>query len=191
MMEEEEEEEEDNAMSYVSPRTKKRLQQQARLNLIVDSDSSESDNKNESRVIENSKSYIDSSDTSYNEDERFKNAKKNCVSEENSTDISHDKNIDEDVCTSGSEKLKNYRRSTSEKKYKEDKSSSFNKENICDQSNQHQDKVNTCEVEQQNVVLCRYRPCNVSNIKIVSLIILIFDRSIIKEDFMHFNNFTF
>lgn len=185
MMEEEEEEEEDNAMSYVSPRTKKRLQQQARLNLIVDSDSSESDNKNESRVIENSKSYIDSSDTSYNEDERFKNAKKNSVSEENSTNISHDKNIDEDVCINGSEKLKNYKRSsTSEKRYKEDKSSSFNKENIYDQSNQHQDKVNTCEVEQHNIVLCRYRPCNVSNIKIVSLIILIFDRPI-KEDFMH------
>lgn len=65
--------EEDNA-TYISPETKKRLQQQARLNLVVSSDSSPSDD--EYITVETSRKYDDDSDTSSKD--MFVNDKTNC-----------------------------------------------------------------------------------------------------------------
>ncbi|TGZ49194.1 Uncharacterized protein DBV15_05912 [Temnothorax longispinosus] len=75
-------------VSYVSPQTKKRLQQQARLNLVVSSDSSESDN--EYVTAKTSRKHIDTSDTSRcSEDDR--NDETNHAFKQ--TDISHNENI--------------------------------------------------------------------------------------------------
>ncbi|XP_071566495.1 uncharacterized protein [Temnothorax nylanderi] len=75
-------------VNYVSPQTKKRLQQQARLNLVVSSDSSESDN--EYVTAKTSRKHIDTSDTSRcSEDD--KNDETNHAFKQ--TDISHNENI--------------------------------------------------------------------------------------------------
>ncbi|XP_072754116.1 uncharacterized protein [Anoplolepis gracilipes] len=74
--------EEDN-MNYISPETKKRLQQQARLNLVVSSDSSQSDD--EDLTIETSRTHDNDSDTSSKD--MFENDKINC--ENINADISH------------------------------------------------------------------------------------------------------
>ncbi|XP_077261359.1 uncharacterized protein LOC143896984 isoform X2 [Temnothorax americanus] len=79
---------EETNVSYVSPQTKKRLQQQARLNLVVSSDSSESDN--EYVTAKTSRKHIDTSDTSRcSEDDR--NDETNHAFKQ--TDISHNENI--------------------------------------------------------------------------------------------------
>lgn len=75
--------EEDNA-NYISPETKKRLQQQARLNLVVSSDSSQSDD--EYITIETSRKHNDDSDTSCCNKDMFENDEIN--REKINTDIS-------------------------------------------------------------------------------------------------------
>ncbi|CAL1673249.1 unnamed protein product [Lasius platythorax] len=75
--------EEDNA-NYISPETKKRLQQQARLNLVVSSDSSQSDD--EYVIVETSRKHDDDSDTSCCTKDMFENDETNC--EKTNTDIS-------------------------------------------------------------------------------------------------------
>ncbi|XP_011065128.1 PREDICTED: LOW QUALITY PROTEIN: putative leucine-rich repeat-containing protein DDB_G0290503 [Acromyrmex echinatior] len=77
--------EEDN-MNYMSPQTKKRLQQQARLNLIVNSDSSESDDEYVTKI---SQKHIDSSNMNYcNEDDNLSNDEINCAPKQTETVIS-------------------------------------------------------------------------------------------------------
>ncbi|XP_018377544.1 PREDICTED: putative uncharacterized protein DDB_G0282133 isoform X2 [Trachymyrmex cornetzi] len=88
--------EEDN-MNYMSPQIKKRLQQQARLNLVVNSDSSESDD--EYVTTKTSQKHIqiqfkDSSNTNHcNEDDNLSNDEINCASKQTETDISCSENI--------------------------------------------------------------------------------------------------
>jgi len=80
--------EEDN-LNYMSPQTKKRLQQQARLNLIVSSDSNESDDE----YVTTLRKHIDSLDTShYSENDRLKN-ETNCASKQTKTEISYSEDI--------------------------------------------------------------------------------------------------
>jgi len=80
--------EEDN-LNYMSPQTKKRLQQQARLNLIVSSDSNESDDE----YITTLRKHVDSSDTSHcSENDRLKN-ETNCASIQTKTEISYSEDI--------------------------------------------------------------------------------------------------
>ncbi|KYQ51003.1 hypothetical protein ALC60_09897 [Trachymyrmex zeteki] len=73
---------EENNMNYMSPQTKKRLQQQATLNLVVNSDSSESDD--EYVTTKTSQKHIDSSNTSYcSEDDNLNNDEINCAPKQN------------------------------------------------------------------------------------------------------------
>lgn len=80
--------EEDN-VNYMSPQTKKRLQQQARLNLVMSSDSSESND--EYLTTRTSRTHIYSSDTS--EDDSLKNDESNCASQQTKVDISCSEDI--------------------------------------------------------------------------------------------------
>lgn len=83
---------EENNMNYMSPQTKKRLQQQATLNLVVNSDSSESDD--EYVTTKTSQKHIDSSNTSYcSEDDNLNNDEINCAPKQTKTDISCRENI--------------------------------------------------------------------------------------------------
>lgn len=95
VLETEEDDNEENDLNYVSPQTKKRLQQQARLNLVVSSDSP---SENDDEYV-TTKSREHSSDISHsNEDDRLKNDEINCASKQTKMDISHGENICEDVC---------------------------------------------------------------------------------------------
>ncbi|RLU14987.1 hypothetical protein DMN91_012874 [Ooceraea biroi] len=88
--------EEDNT-TYLSPQSKKRLQQQATLNLIVYSESSESDDEN-NVTIERPKRRIDSSDESHSsEDDTPKNDETTYASKENDINGSRSKDSDEDT----------------------------------------------------------------------------------------------
>jgi len=83
--------EEDN-VNYMSPQTKKRLQQQAKLNLVVNSDSSESDNEYVTTKI--SQKHIDSSNMNHcREDDNLSNNEINCTPKQTKTDISCRENI--------------------------------------------------------------------------------------------------
>lgn len=154
-----EEEEEEGETSYLSSQKKKRLQQQARLNLIVNSDSSESEDADKYRmIIDTSKSHIDSSDTSHcsehdDKNERLKNDEKSRASEESGTNTLHSKHICKDICIRGDEGLNN-------------------DETICISEKRDNglslDKENVYELETRNIHLdasCHYRPCNVSDIR--------------------------
>lgn len=86
--------EEDN-VNYMSPQARKRLQQQAKLNLVVNTDSSESDD--EHIITKNSREQIYTSDTSHcNEDEL--NDEINEASKQMETDVLGNEDICEDIC---------------------------------------------------------------------------------------------
>lgn len=72
---------EDVNLNYISPQTKKRLQQQARLNLVVNSDSSDSDD--ECVTTKTSQKFIDNADTNRcSENDMLKNDETNCDSKQ-------------------------------------------------------------------------------------------------------------
>ncbi|XP_018338725.1 PREDICTED: uncharacterized protein MAL13P1.304-like isoform X2 [Trachymyrmex septentrionalis] len=83
--------EEDN-MNYMSPQTKKRLQQLARLTLVVNSDSNESDDAYV--ITKTSQKDIDSSNMNHcSEDDNLSNDKINYAPKQTETDISYRENI--------------------------------------------------------------------------------------------------
>ncbi|XP_028044815.2 protein PFC0760c isoform X1 [Monomorium pharaonis] len=84
--------EEDN-INYMSPQTRKRLEQQAKLNLVVDSDSSESD---DDYVITKRSRHVNNSHTNcYSEDKL--NDETNGTSKQTKINISDGENICEDI----------------------------------------------------------------------------------------------
>lgn len=180
-------------MNYVSPQIKKRLQQQARLNLVVSSDSNESDNEvnlvvssnsNESDdeyvTTKTSQKHIDGSGTNCSNEDTLKNNETNCASKQ--TDISHDKEtisvpaevVKIDDLRNIKERIKEKTESLTSCTYENNDlflsttNENLIKENINVYKSEHDQSAQASTKSYSNTRLntsCQYRPYSVSNSK--------------------------